>query len=143
MLPFCGYNMADYFAHWLRIGAGRADKLPKIFHVNWFRTDADGKFIWPGFGENVRVLRWIRERCLDQAEARETPIGYVPTRDSLDLRGIENKVSAETLDALLRVAKEDWAPELEDQQAFFEKFGERIPSEIWKQHAALSARLGL
>jgi phosphoenolpyruvate carboxykinase (GTP) len=143
MLPFCGYNMADYFEHWLRIGEGREDKMPKIFHVNWFRTDDNGKFVWPGFGENVRVLRWIRERCLGEADAAETPIGYVPTPKSFDLRGLEHKVDAGTLDLLLAVDKHDWAPELEDQKEFFEKFGERIPDEILAQHRALADRLGI
>jgi phosphoenolpyruvate carboxykinase (GTP) len=143
MLPFCGYNMADYFAHWFEIGKREGGKLPKIFHVNWFRTDADGNFIWPGFGENVRVLRWIRGRCRNEAEASETPIGYVPTEAALDLRGIEEKIPSEVLAELLAINKDDWAPELIDQREFFEKFGERLPGEIWHQHAALSKRLGL
>jgi phosphoenolpyruvate carboxykinase (GTP) len=141
MLPFCGYNMADYFAHWLSIGRREGAKLPKIFHVNWFRTDEDGKFVWPGFGENVRVLRWIRGRCLGEADATETPIGYVPADGALDLRGIEDEVSSNTLADLLAINNEDWTPELIDQKEFFEKFGERVPNEIWAQHAALSKRL--
>ncbi len=143
MLPFCGYNMADYFAHWFSIGDRKGAKLPKIFHVNWFRTDEDGKFIWPGFGENVRVLRWIRGRCLDEVDGAETPIGYVPTQEAFDLRGIEEQIPAEVLADLLEINKEDWAPELADQREFFEKFGERLPAEIWEQHAALCKRLGL
>jgi phosphoenolpyruvate carboxykinase (GTP) len=141
MLPFCGYNMADYFAHWLSIGRREGAKLPKIFHVNWFRTDEDGKFVWPGFGENVRVLRWIRGRCLGEADATETPIGYVPADGALDLRGLEDEVSSNTLADLLAINNEDWTPELIDQKEFFEKFGERVPNEIWAQHAALSKRL--
>ncbi len=139
MLPFCGYNMGDYFAHWLKI-VKRSESVPKIFHVNWFRTDEDGKFIWPGFGENVRVLRWILERCNGNAEAVETPIGYVPTASSLDLRGLEDEVTEEVLADLLGVDAADWKPELEDQKQFFEKFGEHTPAEIWSQHAALSER---
>jgi phosphoenolpyruvate carboxykinase (GTP) len=144
MIPFCGYNMGDYFQHWLRIGAeADQDKLPKIFHVNWFRTDDDGNFIWPGFGENSRILRWIEERCEGEAEAVETPIGYVPSHASLDLRGLEDEVDEATLEELLAVKAEDWAPELENQKEFFEKFGERTPKEIWAQHAALKSRMGL
>ncbi len=139
MLPFCGYNMGDYFAHWLEIGK-RSDAVPKIFHVNWFRTDDNGKFIWPGFGENVRVLRWILDRCKGNAEARETPIGYVPAGGSLDLRGLEDEVDDAVLAELLRVEAEDWKAELENQKEFFEKFGDHTPDEIWKQHAATAER---
>jgi phosphoenolpyruvate carboxykinase (GTP) len=141
MLPFCGYNMGDYFAHWLALGE-KSDALPKIFHVNWFRTDDDGKFIWPGFGENVRVLRWIRSRCRGEADAMETPIGYVPTAESLDLAGIEHEVSDDVLAELLAVHPEDWQAELESQKEFFEKFGDRIPAEIWEQRRAVAERIG-
>jgi len=142
MLPFCGYNMADYFAHWLSIG-NDAPGVPDIFHVNWFRTDDDGDFVWPGFGENVRVLRWINERCKGQGDAVETPIGYIPTADAIDLTGIEDEIDRATLEGLLRVDPADWAAELENQREFFEKFGERIPDEIWEQHRELAARLGI
>ncbi len=141
MLPFCGYHMGDYFAHWLALGE-KSDALPKIFHVNWFRTDDDGKFIWPGFGENVRVLRWIRSRCRGEADAMETPIGYVPTAESLDLAGIEHEVSDDVLAELLAVHPEDWQAELESQKEFFEKFGDRIPAEIWEQRRAVAERIG-
>jgi phosphoenolpyruvate carboxykinase (GTP) len=143
MLPFCGYNMADYFAHWLSLGDRPNAVLPDIFHVNWFRTDEDGKFIWPGFGENVRVLQWIRSRCRGEGEAIETPIGYVPTHGSLDLRGLEDKVSTEVLTELLRVDPADWIPELASQKEFFEKFEGRVPAEIEKQRQAVAQRLGV
>jgi phosphoenolpyruvate carboxykinase (GTP) len=142
MLPFCGYNMADYIAHWLRIGADRSHKLPKIFHVNWFRTDGQKNFIWPGFGDNVRVLRWIRGRCRGESAAVTTPIGYVPAPDALDLRGIDDRVDAATLNLLLRVDPKDWAHELQDQREFFAKFGDRMPAEILRQHREVMQRLG-
>jgi phosphoenolpyruvate carboxykinase (GTP) len=142
MLPFCGYNMADYFAHWLRIGAVPGRKLPKIFHVNWFRQDADKKYIWPGFGENVRVLRWILGRCRGEVDAVATPIGNVPAPGSLDLSGIENQVSPETLEGLLHIDGADWQNEIADQRHFFEKFGERLPDEIRRQYIATAQRLG-
>ena len=141
MLPFCGYNMGDYFAHWLSIGE-RSNKVPKVFHVNWFRTDDDGKFVWPGFGENVRVLKWILGRIDGSAEARETPIGYVPAPGALDLRGLEDEIDAETVEGLLEIDPDDWKVELADQKEFFEKFGSHTPDEIWRQHAALAERLG-
>jgi len=142
MLPFCGYNMADYFRHWLDMGT-RMLHRPKVFRVNWFRRDEDGKFIWPGFGENVRVLRWILGRCRGDAEAVTTPIGYVPAPGALDLRGIEDRVDAATLDLLLRVDPDDWAHELADQRAFYAKFGDRMPHEILRQHAEAMRRLSL
>ena len=142
MIPFCGYNMADYFAHWLSLGE-RSDELPKIFHVNWFRTDEDGRFLWPGFGENVRVLRWVLDRCRGKAEAEKTPIGYVPSPGALDLRGLEDRVPPEALQELLTVDPQDWAAELASQKEFFEKFGERMPKEIWQQRQATARRLGL
>jgi phosphoenolpyruvate carboxykinase (GTP) len=144
MLPFCGYNMGDYFAHWLSLGAdaAKAAKLPKIFHVNWFRQSG-GKFLWPGFGDNVRVLRWILERCKGEGQAVETPIGFVPAPGALDLRGIEDEVPAPVLEELFRLDKEDWKTELASQKEFFEKFGERCPKEIWAQFEATSQRLAL
>ncbi len=142
MLPFCGYNMADYFAHWLSLGE-KSEALPKIFHVNWFRQDDDGRFIWPGFGENIRVLKWILGRCKGEAPADETPIGFVPSAGSIDLHGIEEEVDESTLAALLEIDAEDWRAELEDQEQFFAKFGERLPVEIRRQHEALRQRMGL
>ncbi|HYC01412.1 MAG TPA: phosphoenolpyruvate carboxykinase (GTP) [Candidatus Limnocylindrales bacterium] len=142
MLPFCGYNMGDYFGHWLSLG-GRSDKLPKIFHVNWFRQDGDGNFLWPGFGDNVRVLRWILGRCKGEADAVETPIGFVPAPGALDLRGIEHEVSSEVMEELFRIDKDDWRAEMASQKEFFEKFGDRCPQEIWAQYKATTERLGL
>ena len=137
MLPFYGYNMADYFGHWLEMGK-RIPHPPKIFHVNWFRKGADGKFLWPGFGENVRVLKWILERMEGRGAAQETPIGYVPAMKGLTLDGL--KVSDEALDELLRVSPEDWEDELEDSKQFLMKFGARLPKEIREEHAKLSRR---
>ena len=138
MLPFCGYNMADYFQHWLEMGK-RIPHPPKIFHVNWFRKDADGKFLWPGFGDNVRVLKWILERVEGRGGAQETPIGYVPARNALTLDGLTMRAHA--VDELLRVDPEDWEQELVDSKEFFQKFGERLPREIRDEHEKLSGRL--
>jgi phosphoenolpyruvate carboxykinase (GTP) len=140
MLPFCGYNMGDYFRHWLEMGK-RVPRPPKIFHVNWFRRGADGKFLWPGFGENVRVLKWILERVEGRGEAEETPIGYVPARGALTLDGMQ--VSAEAMEELLRVNPADWEPELNATKDFFSKFGERLPRELLEEHARLSRRFDL
>jgi phosphoenolpyruvate carboxykinase (GTP) len=137
MLPFCGYNMADYFAHWLQMGK-KIPKPPKIFHVNWFRKGADGKFLWPGYGENVRVLKWILERVEGHGAAQETPIGYVPAKKGLTLDGM--KISDEALSELLRVNPADWENELEDSKQFLMKFGARLPQEIREEHAKLSKR---
>jgi phosphoenolpyruvate carboxykinase (GTP) len=144
MLPFCGYNMGDYFAHWMSLGAdpAKADKLPKIFHVNWFRQ-AGGKFLWPGFGDNIRVLRWILGRCKGEAEATQTPIGNIPAPGALDLRGIEEDVTPPVLEELFRIDKGDWKTELESQKEFFEKFGDHCPKEIWAQYEATSKRLSI
>src|SRR4051812_37589426 len=141
MLPFCGYHMADYFAHWLRIGEqGEESKLPKIFHVNWFRKDGDGSFLWPGFGENSRALEWVFRRCDDQADAEETPIGHVPTRDSLDTDGLD--VTEEDLAKLLNVDPEEWKQELPSIHQHFARFGERLPGALRRQLEALEERLG-
>ena len=137
MLPFCGYNMADYFGHWLEMGR-RIPKPPNIFHVNWFRKGADGKFLWPGYGENVRVLKWILERVEGRVAANETPIGYVPAKNGLTLEGM--KISEEAVSELLRVNTEDWETELEDSKQFFRKFGERLPRQIGEEHEKLSRR---
>ncbi|OLD81648.1 MAG: phosphoenolpyruvate carboxykinase [Acidobacteria bacterium 13_1_20CM_58_21] len=137
MLPFCGYNMADYFGHWLEMGE-KIPKPPKIFHVNWFRKGADGKFLWPGYGENVRVLKWILERVEGRGAAQETPIGYVPAKSGLTLDGL--KISDEEVNELLRVDTEDWEMELEDSKQFFGKFGERLPRQIREEHKNLARR---
>jgi len=138
MLPFCGYNMADYFAHWFAMGP-KMKKPPKIYNVNWFRKDADGKFLWPGYGENVRVLKWMLERIEGRAGSTETPIGYVPTPDSLTLDGLS--LSKGALAELLRVNPADWVAEEESTAKFFEKFGKRLPSKITEEHKALAERL--
>jgi len=137
MLPFCGYNMADYFGHWLQM-AKKIPKPPRIFHVNWFRKGADGKFLWPGYGENVRVLKWILERVEGRGAAQETPIGYVPAKNGLTLDGL--KVSGEALNELLRVNPADWENELEDSKQFLVKFGARLPREIREEHGKLAKR---
>lgn len=141
MLPFCGYNMGDYFAHWLKMGQGRdASKLPRIFFVNWFRKDQDGRFVWPGFGDNSRVLKWISERIDGEAEAADTAVGRVPTQGSLDLSGLD--LTQAHLSTLLDVDAEVWREEAALIPAFFEKFGDRLPQALWAQHAALVERLG-
>ena len=139
MLPFCGYNMADYFRHWLEMGK-RIPHPPKIFHVNWFRKGADGKYLWPGYGENVRVLKWILERVEGRGDAQETPIGYVPARGGLTVDGLN--LSPEKLDEMLRVDPEDWEQELADTKEFFAKFGDRLPGELRDEHNGLGGRLG-
>jgi len=138
MLPFCGYNMGDYFGHWLDMGK-RIPHPPKIFHVNWFRKGADGKFLWPGYGENARVLKWMLERIEGKAAATETPIGPVPTSNSIALDGIN--VSRETMKELLRVEPDDWAKEHAEVGEFFKKFGDRLPEEIRDEHNRLGERL--
>ena len=132
MKPFCGYNFADYWAHWLSFGA-RSDKLPKIFHVNWFRRDTDGKFLWPGFGENLRVLRWIIERCEGRVDADELPIGVLPTAADIDLTGLD--VSDEALAQLLSVNREQWQVELEQIGEYLDSYGDRLPAELRAEHA--------
>ncbi len=138
MIPFCGYNMGDYFQHWLDMGT-KTDKLPLIFHVNWFRTNADGKFIWPGFGDNVRVLNWILARCAGEVDAVETAIGYLPKKEDLDLTGLD--ISDEVLDELLSVDKEVWLEETKGISEFFAKFGDRLPKELAAELEGLKARL--
>ena len=127
MLPFCGYNMGDYWQHWLDM-AGRVEKLPKIFNVNWFRLDEEGNFIWPGFGDNLRVLEWIMGRCFDEAEAEESPIGYLPKVEDIDLE--ESGVDAQTLRELLNVDRELWKQEVEGIEEFYAMFGEKLPETL-------------
>jgi phosphoenolpyruvate carboxykinase (GTP) len=138
MLPFCGYNMADYFGHWLQMGK-KIPHQPKIFHVNWFRRGADGKFLWPGYGENVRVLKWILERVEGRGSAQETPIGYVPGPGGLTLDGL--KISPAAVEELLRVNPDDWQAEMDDTHQFFDKFGARLPREMREEHEKLGRRL--
>lgn len=140
MLPFCGYNMGDYFAYWLEMGK-RIPNPPKIFNVNWFRTNEQGKFIWPGFGENFRVLKWILARCKGEAGAEESPIGYLPKVDDIDLTGIEDEVSRDTVADLLSVDKEAWRQEVDSIEEFFGKF-DRLPEELKVQLASLKQRFG-
>jgi len=139
MLPFCGYNMADYFGHWLAMGTAVA-RPPRIFHVNWFRQSEDGRFLWPGFGENLRALRWIIDRCRDAAEAVETPIGLLPRPGSIDTAGLE--VSEATMRELLAVPREEWRHEAEAIGAFFARFDGRLPGEMARQREALAKRIG-
>jgi len=135
MLPFCGYNMGDYWQHWIDIGAGLdADKAPKVFNVNWFRKDDKGHFLWPGFGDNMRVLDWIIERCEGKVDADLTAIGYVPKAEDLKLAGIEDEVNAAQLAELLSIDSDLWATEIEGIEEFYAGFGEKLP-------AALSAEL--
>ncbi len=140
MLPFCGYNMGDYFAHWLKMGEGRDPaRLPRIFFVNWFRKDRQGRFIWPGFGDNARVLKWIAARIDGEAQAVDTPVGRTPSREALDLEGLE--LSEAQLSALLDVDAQAWSEEAALIPGFYEKFGDRLPKALWAQHAALVERL--
>jgi phosphoenolpyruvate carboxykinase (GTP) len=135
MLPFCGYNMADYFEHWLEMGAA-VTHPPRIFGVNWFRTDANGRFLWPGYGDNLRVLSWIIDRCEGRGAAVDHAIGALPAQ--LDLEGIEV-----SLTDLLTVHKEEWQKELQSQAEFLGSYGDRMPAALWAEHAALSERLGV
>lgn len=138
MLPFCGYNMADYFGHWLEMGK-RIANPPKIFHVNWFRTDDNGNFLWPGFGDNLRVLDWILKRCEGEVEAKETPIGYIPTANALDMTGLD--LPTDIIEELLSVDVDDWKEELKGHREFFAMFGDRLPKEFWEEYNALAHRL--
>jgi phosphoenolpyruvate carboxykinase (GTP) len=141
MLPFCGYNMGDYFGHWLALGAGAPDpgKLPRLFYVNWFRKDADGRFVWPGFGENSRVLKWIVERLSGDAAAVETPVGNLPAPGALDLDGL--RLSQADLDLLLTVDPQDWKLEADRMPEFFAMFGDHLPERLWELHQDLIDRL--
>ena len=137
MLPFCGYNMADYFGHWLNMGK-RMVSPPKIFHVNWFRTDEKGRFIWPGYSENLRILEWILARCRNDVGAKETPIGYVPNSEDIDTTGLH--IAKTTVEKLLAINVKDWMEELKAQKEFFLMFKDKLPAEIWQEYEALSKR---
>jgi phosphoenolpyruvate carboxykinase (GTP) len=139
MLPFCGYNMAEYFSHWLKLREREGAQLPKIFHVNWFRKDDDGRYLWPGFGENSRVLAWIVERCAGRAEATETPIGLVPAQGAFDTEGLD--LSADDLAKLLAVDPAEWKAQLPQLQEHFAEFGDDLPDELRAQLEALEKRL--
>jgi phosphoenolpyruvate carboxykinase (GTP) len=140
MLPFCGYHMGDYFAHWLRMGRTEGAQLPRIYWVNWFRKDENGKFLWPGFGDNARVLAWIVERLEGKADAADTPIGEVPTRDTLNLSGLD--LSDHAIELLLTVDPEAWKQEAETIPPHYEQFGDKLPRELWEEYDALKKRLG-
>lgn len=142
MLPFCGYNMADYFGHWLTFPT-RTDpsKLPKIFNVNWFRKNDSGQFMWPGFGENSRVLKWICQRIDDKNNqlAFESPIGFLPKADSIDTDGLD--ISPETMNELLNVNKQDWNEEVREMRNYYKRFGDRLPDGLVKEMNSLEHRL--
>jgi phosphoenolpyruvate carboxykinase (GTP) len=140
MIPFCGYNMADYFAHWLSVGP-RLKSPPKIFRVNWFRRDADGRFLWPGYGENVRILKWIVERIRGHGKAVETPIGHVPAPGALDLSGLS--MPPGSLETALHADREEWREALTELREFYDQFGGRMPPAISKAHAETVRRFGL
>ena len=139
MLPFCGYNMADYWAHWLEMGRRGGGAMPKVYYVNWFRKDAAGRWLWPGYGENGRVLKWIFERCEGTAKAVQTPIGNLPAPDSLDLSGLD--VSAADLKELLRVDVAGWLSEVPGMQEHYRRFGDKLPTELRQELDALEQRL--
>jgi phosphoenolpyruvate carboxykinase (GTP) len=140
MLPFCGYHMGDYFAHWLKIGKRTSEsKLPKIFYVNWFRQDQSGKFLWPGYGENSRVLKWIFERCDGKVHAKETPIGRIPEVADLDTSGLD--LPAANVEALLSVDLEGWKSELPSIKEHFARFGSHLPEGLNAELNALEERL--
>jgi len=140
MLPFIGYNVNDYLQHWLNMGTKTdPSKLPKIFYVNWFRKDSNGKWLWPGYGENSRVLKWIVERVNGKGKAVKTPIGYMPTVDAIDTTGLD--VSKEDMEELLSVNKEQWLQEVESIKEHYKSYGEKLPKELWAQLEALEQRL--
>ena len=139
MLPFCGYHMGDYFKHWIEMGEVLGDKAPKIFNVNWFRVDEDGHFIWPGFGDNLRVLEWILKRCDGEVDAVETAIGYVPKAEDINLEGLD--FSVETLKSILAVDNAKWAKEAAGIEEFYKKFGDKLPAELRAELEGLKSRV--
>jgi len=138
MLPFCGYNMADYFEHWIRMGV-RMRWQPKIFHVNWFRQDKDGNLLWPGFGENLRILEWILARCRGEVNGLKTAIGFIPDPDDIDMTGLDMPDGA--MEKLFEINPKAWKTEMKGVEEFFKKFGDRLPLELWAQHESLERRL--
>ena len=130
MLPFCGYNMADYWGHWIEMGKKLGDKAPKIFNVNWFRKDAEGHFMWPGFGDNLRVLDWIIDRCDGKVDAKETEIGFVPYAEDINIEGLEGEVSIDSLNEMLSVDKERWVEDTKRIEELYAKFNGRVPAEL-------------
>ncbi len=139
MLPFCGYNMSKYFQHWLDMGKFIGNKAPKIFNVNWFRTDDNGNFLWPGFSDNLRVLEWIINRCEDKTSANKTPIGYVPFASDINIQGLD--ISNSQLDSLLTVDNDLWKKEVQNIESFYEKFGDELPAELKNELSKLKERL--
>ena len=140
MRPFVGYDMGDYWAHWLAMGKA-IPNAPKIFHVNWFRTDNEGHFIWPGFGDNMRVLTWILDRCEDKVDAVETAIGFVPKAEDINIEGLEG-ITLETIRDLVSVDVESWKEDIDNIKEFYNLVGDRVPAELKEELAALEARLG-
>ena len=132
--------MGDYFKHWIEMGKSVGDKAPKIFNVNWFRTDDEGHFIWPGFGDNLRVLDWILARCEDKVDAVETAVGYVPKAEDINIEGLED-VTLDTIKNLLTVDKASWLEDVENIKEFYALVGDRVPAEMYEELAALEARL--
>ena len=139
MKPFCGYNFADYWRHWLSFGS-RSHRLPRIYHVNWFRQDESGAYLWPGFGENLRVLQWILDRCEGRAHARRTPVGNLPARKDLNLQGLN--IQREALDGLLDVDTAGWREEMQGIADYLSAYGDRLPAELMQEHARVTQALG-
>ena len=139
MKPFCGYNFADYWSHWLSF-AEKSDNLPLIFHVNWFRQDSNDKFLWPGFGDNLRVLRWIIDRCENRVDARETAIGYLPNPSDIDTAGLD--IDSATMDNLLHVDTDQWREEITTVGSYFDEYGDRLPGELRAQQQKVLSALG-
>ncbi|MDX1605684.1 MAG: phosphoenolpyruvate carboxykinase (GTP), partial [Candidatus Competibacterales bacterium] len=131
MKPFCGYNFADYWDHWLSF-ADKSDRLPRVFHVNWFRKNDEGRFIWPGFGENLRVLEWILDRCAGRAEAVESPVGRLPRPQDIDSQGLD--LAPGTLESLLAIDADHWLEELSEIRGYLNEFGDRVPSALWEEY---------
>jgi phosphoenolpyruvate carboxykinase (GTP) len=140
MLPFCGYNMGDYLQHWIDMGE-KAKRHPKIYSTNWFRVDEDGKFIWPGFGDNIRVLKWIIDRVKGRVSAKETPLGLVPDYEDMTLEGLD--FPEDSFAKLFAINKDEWQKEIADIEEFFKKFGSRMPKKIWDRYYDLKHRFGI
>ena len=138
MRPFTGYDMGDYFAHWIAMGK-KIPNPPKIFNVNWFRTDDEGHFIWPGFGDNMRVLMWILARCRGEVDAVETPIGFVPKAEDINIEGLD--IDLDTVKGLLEVDKDLWRAEAEGIDEFYKSIGNRVPKELWDEYENLKNNL--
>jgi phosphoenolpyruvate carboxykinase (GTP) len=139
MRPFVGYNMGDYFRHWLDMGK-KIPNAPKIFHVNWFRTDDEGHFIWPGFGDNLRVLLWILDRCEGKVDAVETPIGFVPKAEDINIEGLDD-VTIDTIRELLTIDNQSWLEDVANIKEFYAQVGDRVPAELYDELAVLEANL--